>query len=262
MPRTSIATILISLNSIAAAPILAMTVAFLAPIAPAAANTVARADAQCRLTDNGAVVFDGDCTVKQKSDVDSTGFVVKLENGDTYRFLGANNQSLRLSSGDGNRSNVLYEDKGPRGVFTWNDGQRTRRLTVKTEAGGGGGNSSAYPSSSPYSSSSPSSSGMQTPAPANETARINARIEAWGRNCKNAIMEKYGSSRMSMADIDVSLGATLKQSIDAGQITLADINNRGLSYNFTARHAKGKDPIGTCDTNGQGIVTNLKAGNR
>ncbi len=254
--------ILRSFDSIAVTPILALTMAILAPIAPSAANTVARADAQCRLTENGAVVFDGDCSVRQKQDFGSNGFVVKLVNGNTYRFIGANNQSLRLDSGNGSGSNVLYEDKGPRGVFTWNDGQRTRRLTVKTEAGGGGGNSSAYPSSSPYSSSSPSGGGVQMPAPANETARINARIEAWGRNCKNAIMEKYGSSRMSMADIDVSLGATLKQSIDAGQITLADINNRGLSYNFTARHAKGKDPIGSCDTNGQGLVTNLKSTNR
>lgn len=234
-----------SRHFIAVTPILAVTAALLVPIAPAAANTVARADAQCRLTENGAVIFDGDCSVKQKSDVGSTGFVVKLENGDTYRFLGANNQSLRLSRGDGNSSNVLFEDKGPRGVFTWNDGQRTRRLTVKTEAGNG----NASPSSS---------SGMAT-SPVNEEAKINARIEMWGRNCKNAIIEKYGSSRMSMADVDVTLGATLKQSIDAGQMTLADINNSGLSYNFTARHAKGNDPSGTCDTNGQGAVTRLKA---
>ena len=140
----------------------------------------------------------------------------------------------------------VTEDKGPRGVFTWNDGQRTRRLMVKTDSGAGNSSSSA---------------GTAVPA-ANEDAKINARIEAWGRNCKNAIIEKYGSSRMTMADVDVTLGATLKQSIDAGQITLADVNKRGLSYNFTARHAKGKDPIGTCDTNGQGMVTNLNAGNR
>ncbi len=225
--------------------VFAVTAALLAPIAPSAANTVARAEAQCRLTDNGAVTFDGDCSIKQKSDFGSTGFVVKLENGDTYRFMGANNQSLRLGSGDGNSSNVLYEDKGARGVFTWNDGQRTRRLTVKTDGGSG----------------NPSSGGAAI-APANEKAEINTRIESWGRNCKNAIIEKYGNAKMTMADVDVSLGATLKQSIDAGQITLADINRSGLSYNFTARHAKGKDPTGSCDTNGQGMVTNLQAAGR
>jgi hypothetical protein len=227
--------------------VFAVTAALFAPIAPSAANTVARAEAQCRLTDNGAVIFDGDCSVKQKSDYGSTGFVVKLENGDTYRFNGANNQSLRLGSGDGDGSNVLYEDKGARGVFTWNDGQRTRRLMVKTDGDSG---------------SSASSAAASAPAPANEQAQIDARIESWGRNCKNAIIEKYGNSKMSMADVDVSLGATLKQSIDAGQISLADINKSGLSYNFTARHAKGKDPTGSCDTNGQGMVTNLQAADR
>jgi hypothetical protein len=35
-----------------------------------------------------------------------------------------------------------------------------------------------------------------------------------------------------MAEISVELGATLKQSIDAGQITLKDIQNRGLSFNW------------------------------
>ena len=65
-----------------------------------------------------------------------------------------------------------------------------------------------------------------------------------------------------MADVEVTLGATLKQRIDAGEITLADINRSGLSYNFTARHAKGKDPVGICSTDGEGSVTRLEAGNR
>ena len=223
---------------------LVAAVAMLAPLAPALANTVARSDAQCRLSENGRVVFDGDCNVKQKSDVGATGFVVRLENGDTYRFLGKNNQSLRLRGEDGSGSNVLFEDKGPRGVFTWNDGQSTRRLMVNTGEGSG------------------SPSGGTSGSRENEQAKINARIETWGRNCKNAIIEKYGSSRMSMADVDVTLGATLKQRIDAGQITLADINKSGLSYNFTARHAKGKDPVGICSTDGEGSVTRLEAGNR
>lgn len=222
---------------------LVAAVALLAPLAPAVANTVARSDAQCRLTENGRVVFDGDCNVKQKNDVGATGFVVRLENGDTYRFLGKNNQSLRLRGEDGSGSNVLFEDKGPRGVFTWNDGQSTRRLMVKTDGSG-------------------SSSGGSGGSRENEQANINARIETWGRNCKTAIIEKYGSSRMSMADVEVTLGATLKQSIEAGQITLADINRSGLSYNFTARHAKGTDPVGICSTDGEGTVTRLEAGNR
>ena len=32
--------------------------------APVQANTVAKAEAECRLTDNGKVVFDGGCSIK------------------------------------------------------------------------------------------------------------------------------------------------------------------------------------------------------
>lgn len=38
-----------------------------------------------------------------------------------------------------------------------------------------------------------------------------------------------------MADISVELGAALKQSIDAGQITLKNIQHNGLSYNWTIK---------------------------
>jgi hypothetical protein len=64
---------------------------------------------------------------------------------------------------------------------------------------------------------------------------------------------------MSMADVDVTLAATLRQSIDAGKISLADINRSGLDYNFTTRRAKGKDPIGTCATNGRGTVIKIQS---
>ena len=203
--------------------------------APVQANTVAKAEAECRLTDNGKVVFDGGCSVKQKDSTGTVGFVVKLEDGSTYRFSGANRTSLRLEGGDGG-SNVLFEDKGAKGVFTWNDGSRTRRLAVKTNE------TNAAPSS------------------ASDRDQINARIESDGRTCKTAILSKYGTgSKMSMADVDVTLGATLRQSIDAGKISLADIQRSGLDYNFTTHHAKGKDPSGSCATNGQGNVIKIEA---
>jgi hypothetical protein len=205
--------------------------------APVQANTVAKAEAECRLTDNGKVVFDGGCSVKQKDSAGTVGFVVNMQDGSTYRFSGANRTSLRLEGGDGG-SNVLFEDKGAKGVFTWNDGSRTRKLSVKTNE------TSAAPSS------------------AGDRDKINARIESDGRTCKTAILSKYGmGSKMSMADVDVTLGATLRQSIDAGKISLADIQRSGLDYNFTTRHAKGKDPIGTCATDGQGNVNKIE-GNR
>jgi hypothetical protein len=61
-----------------------------------------------------------------------------------------------------------------------------------------------------------------------------------------------------MADVDVTLGASLRASIDAGQITLADIKNSGLSFNFKVNHVRGTDPEGYCDTDGQGNVLKIK----
>lgn len=87
-------------------------------------------------------------------------------------------------------------------------------------------------------------------AHAGEDAKINARIEAWGVACKNAVAAKY--PKATMADIRVELGATLRQSIDAGQITLKDIKKQGLSYNWAVKKASGY-----CNTDGSGNVTEL-----
>jgi len=53
-----------------------------------------------------------------------------------------------------------------------------------------------------------------------------------------------------MADISVELGATLKESIDAGITTLSDIKKSGLSYNWTY-----KKHGGYCNTDGSSNVT-------
>lgn len=81
-------------------------------------------------------------------------------------------------------------------------------------------------------------------------AKINARIEAWGNNCKNAVAAQH--PRATMAEISVELGATLRQSIDAGQTTLSDIDQQGLSFNWMVkRHS------GYCNTDGRGNVIEL-----
>jgi hypothetical protein len=94
-------------------------------------------------------------------------------------------------------------------------------------------------------------------ARAGESDKIEARVGAWGRNCKNAIAARFKAP--SMADVEVSLAETLRSSIDAGEITLADIERDGLSYNFRVHHVAGKDPSGYCSTDGQGNVDDLKA---
>lgn len=94
---------------------------------------------------------------------------------------------------------------------------------------------------------------MPTAAVADDDAKIEARIAAWGTACKNAVAVKFPKS--TMADISVELGATLKQSIDAGQTTLKDIQNNGLSYNWQF-----KKHSGYCNTDGKGNVTEFVKG--
>ena len=89
-----------------------------------------------------------------------------------------------------------------------------------------------------------------------EDAKIEARIGSWGRNCKNAIAEKYKAP--SMAEVEISLAASLRASIDAGEMSLADIKQSGLSFNFRVHHVPGKDPEGYCNTDGQGNVEEIK----
>jgi hypothetical protein len=96
-----------------------------------------------------------------------------------------------------------------------------------------------------------------TAALADESDKIEARVGAWGRNCKTAIAAKFKAP--SMADVEVSLASTLRASIDAGEISLADIKRSGLSYNFRVHHVAGKDPSGYCNTDGEGNVDELNA---
>ncbi len=83
---------------------------------------------------------------------------------------------------------------------------------------------------------------------ADDDAKIEARVAAWGVACKNEVAAKF--PKASMADISVELGATLRQSIDAGQTTLKDIQKSGLSYNWQF-----KKHTGFCNTDGKGAVT-------
>lgn len=92
-------------------------------------------------------------------------------------------------------------------------------------------------------------------AQSDNEAKIEARIGAWGRNCKSAIAEKYGAK--TMADVEVSLSASLRASIDAGEFSLGDLKRNGLSYNFRVHHVPGKDPEGYCNTDGQGNIEEI-----
>ena len=107
---------------------------------PARAQSVAKSDAECRLSKNGEVVYNDDCTVKEKVSEGRESFVVKFDNGKTFRFSGPNRQNLRIEDDFANASNVLFEDKGSKGVFSWNDGNSTYKLAIKTSPSSSGGN--------------------------------------------------------------------------------------------------------------------------
>ena len=90
-------------------------------------------------------------------------------------------------------------------------------------------------------------------AHADDSAKINARIETWGRNCKNIVAGKYPKAVMS--DISVQLSASDRKDIDSGERTLKDINKSGLSYNWSVmKHS------GYCNTDGKGKVTEFVKG--
>lgn len=93
-------------------------------------------------------------------------------------------------------------------------------------------------------------------AQSSDEDKIEARIGAWGRNCKNAVAAKFNAK--SMSEVEISLGASLRASIDAGEITLADIKRGGLSFNYRVHHVAGQDPEGYCNTDGQGNVEEIK----
>jgi hypothetical protein len=98
-----------------------------------AGDTVARANGRCVLKDEGYEAFNGYCTVKQKQNGPTTIFVVDLENGPRFRFSGPSRQQLHVETPEGLQQNVLFQDQGTKGVFTWNDGNSTHRLSVKTD---------------------------------------------------------------------------------------------------------------------------------
>jgi hypothetical protein len=107
---------------------------------PAQAQSVAKADRECRLSKNGEVVYNDDCTVKEKVSDGRDGFVVKFDNGKIFRFSGPNCQNLPIEDDFTNGSNLLFEDKGAKAFFSWNDGNNTDKLVVKAGGSSIGGN--------------------------------------------------------------------------------------------------------------------------
>lgn len=92
------------------------------------------------------------------------------------------------------------------------------------------------------------------PASAGDDAKINAMVQKAGKNCKSKAVEQFD---VAQSDVSVEVGATLQQSIDAGDVTLKNIQKDGLSFNWIVAR-DGKKTDGYCNTDGKGKVTEFK----
>lgn len=90
--------------------------------------------------------------------------------------------------------------------------------------------------------------------PAAQAQTISGLTSTWGKACKMRVVDQFD---VPMSDAGVSLGATLQQSIDQGETTLADIKKQGLVFNWEIR---GKRINGYCSVNGKGKITEFKQG--
>jgi len=95
------------------------------------------------------------------------------------------------------------------------------------------------------------SSGGLAPARADQ---MSATVGRLGQICKMRVVDQFD---VPMSDAGVRLGASLQQSIDAGDITMNDVKRSGLSFNWEIR---GKRINGYCNVNAKGKITEFKQG--
>lgn len=87
-------------------------------------------------------------------------------------------------------------------------------------------------------------------AHADEDAKIKATIGRLGKTCKDKLMMKYAG--VPMAQLNVSLSASLQESLDSGAMGLKDLKQYGATFNW---EVPPKNAKGTCDVNGKGKIT-------
>jgi len=130
--------------------------------------------------------------------------------------------------------------------FNWEVNQRNGRADGYCTVDGRGQLADFVANNEDFRSSNSSGSG--------DDAKIQARIGSWGTNCKNKVAEQFD---VAMSDIQVSVGASEQQSIDAGDTTLSDIQRYGLSFNWEVK-SQYKSGSGYCNTDGDGNVVEFR----
>ncbi len=88
-----------------------------------------------------------------------------------------------------------------------------------------------------------------------DARKIEQLVDRGRAKCKEAVVARYPKAKPS--EVTVHLGATLRQSLDAGEMTSADVERGGLSYNFEVRGSDGAK--GYCNTDGKGAVSEVQS---
>ena len=76
-------------------------------------------DAQCKLVSHGRVEYDGGCLLKQKLESGKNIYVVKMDNGEHFRFVDRGH-GYEVKA-NGRWHDARMHDKGDHAVFRWGD---------------------------------------------------------------------------------------------------------------------------------------------
>lgn len=84
-------------------------------------DSFARTEGRCKLVDkfDDKTVFKGRCKIQQERAGDKTAYLIKLDNGTQYHFVGKGRRYELKTGWD--RYAVEFKDKGDKGVFKWDD---------------------------------------------------------------------------------------------------------------------------------------------
>jgi hypothetical protein len=87
------------------------------------------------------------------------------------------------------------------------------------------------------------------PSFADDQAKIDPTLARLGKVCKNKLMTQFPG--VPMSDLRVTVGASLKESLDKGSMGLKDLQKYGASFNI---EVPGKGS-GACGVNAKGKIT-------
>jgi hypothetical protein len=190
----------------------------------ASAEVIDRTHGVCKKSVNDTNTFEGHCTVKHKRANNGDEVVVlELDNGEQYKFRGANTNSLQVESWDGIHD-VKHKVEDDKEVFVWTVGGDSRnRLVARMDT--------RHPANPSVNNSSDASAGVLIGTVVG--GLIGALIGGSSNNSsssKNTPSNLYGQTPRNLQDL---VGAK------AGQAE-GQLKSRGYSYRNTQEWDGGK----------------------